>query len=218
MCLLCGPLEPVALCARCLARTTLDWEDRGEQSVGRAFFRTWLECVTHPSQVGSRLLGTGHAAAALGYSVVCQVLCLLPLALVLDGLLFTYLAPEKVGFPSIPVLSLSVAIAGASIAVPTLVTLCFAIWALLVRFFARRLGGRPVFEVLVRTASYGPSFVALPIFGVLLFPMALLQQSVMTSAHLVRHARLSHARAFGACACAWLAMFLAVLGLYLLVR
>jgi hypothetical protein len=218
MCLLCGPLEPVALCARCLARTSLDWEDRGDQTAARAFLRSWFECVTHPSQVGARLLGSGHAASALVYSVICSILCLLPLALVLDALLFTYLAPEKIGYPSIPVLSLSVAIAGASIAVPTLLTLCFAIWAVLVRFVARRLGGRPSLEVLIRTASYGPSLVALPIAGVLLLPMALIQQGAMTSAHLVRHAGLSRVQAFGSCAVSWLAILAALVSTYLLVR
>ncbi len=216
VCLMCGPLEPVALCPKCQARSVVDWEERGEHSPARAFMRTWLESVSKPGAVGARLLGSGHMLAAHGYAAICAGLCLVPMAIVIDGLLFTLPSPHAVGFPSMTVLSSAVAIAIGSVAVPTLVPLWWTSWALAVWGAVLLLGRRASFDVLLRTACYGPSLLALPVIGVLALPVALFQQGAMTVAYLVRQHGLTALSAWLACGGAWLGLSLVPLTMLLL--
>jgi hypothetical protein len=194
------------LCARCLSRTTLDWEERGEQSLPRAFLRTVIECASRPSQVGARLSGPGHVLAAQAFAATAFLLGLLPGAIVLDVLLFTFYSDVAVGFPQMSVLSLGVSLFTFTIVAATLMPPLFTLWAGLVVGFARAFGVRLLLDAVVRCACYGPSLCSIPWLGPVLLPLGLVQQALLTSAHVARHGELTRGWALSLCVAAWLAL------------
>src|SRR5690242_18258922 len=100
MCRLCGPLEPVPLCARCAVKTTLYWEEPGELSLLRAFVSTAREAVTSPTSVGARLGGAGHVPMALWFVSAAALCGLVPLSLLLAAPFVSLAEPARLGLRS----------------------------------------------------------------------------------------------------------------------
>jgi len=185
MCALCGPLEPVALCARCLLRSTVDWEERGELSLLRAFARTWLESAQSPAQLSLRLRGSGHVWSALSYAAVVAALSSVPLAFAFNVLLFSELVPETQGFVSMRMVGLGVMVAIGSVVVTSLVPALLVLWSLALCSWSRVRGAPLRFDVSVRATCYGVSLLAIPILGV---PLALAQEMWLARCLLMRGA------------------------------
>lgn len=182
MCTLCGPIEPVPMCARCLLRGTVDWEERGEQSMLRAFARTWLHSARRPAQLARSLHGEGHVSAALTYAAIVAALSSVPLALSFNVLLFGVLAPDAQGVVSMGVLGLGVTVAIGSVVVTSLVPVLLVLWALFVCGIGR-LRDRPRrFDHTVRGVCYGVSLLALPLVGL---PLAVIQE--LWIGHVLHH-------------------------------
>ena len=173
MCVLCGPLEPAALCARCLLRSTVDWEERGELSLLRAFVRTWLESAQNPARLALRLRGSGHVLSALSYAAVVAALSSVPLAFAFNVLLFGVLAPEAEGLLSMRVLGLGVTVAIGSVVVTSLVPALLFSWSLAVCGLARVRGVPLRVDTTIRAVCYGVSALAIPVIGL---PLAILQE------------------------------------------
>ncbi len=204
MCALCGPLVPVPVCARCLLRATVDWEERGEISLSRAFLSTARECITSPSKVGARLGGFGHGFSALTFAALSALVGALPLALVFDAVLLSVSDTELDTFRGMSVLTLSAVVAIASIAYASLLPVLLALWASFLWSFARALGAHPSYETLLRAGCYGTSPCALPLLGPLLAPLAVVQQGLLVRAVLTRDGMLSGGLSFVCTLLAWL--------------
>ena len=174
MCSLCGPLLPRPLCARCSARGAADWEERGDQFWGRALFATCREALLSPAGLGARLSGAGRSGWALSYLALCALLGALPLCLLVAGLLLTVANPLTLGLRSTGVLSLAVTVALACIGFATLLPLAYTLWTASLALWSRALGMDVRFELLLRAGAYGLSWLAVPLFGPLLLPLALL--------------------------------------------
>jgi hypothetical protein len=174
MCALCGPLSTRPLCGRCSARGAVEWEERGDQFWGRALLSTFWEAVTGPRKLGKRLAGGGRVAWALGYAALCTFLGALPLSLAIAALLLTVADPLTLGMRSTGVMSLAVTCVLASVGVATLLPLFLLLWAALLRLMALALGIETRFDLLLRASTYGLSLLAIPLFGPLLAPLALL--------------------------------------------
>lgn len=174
MCALCGPLAPRPLCARCSARGAVDWEERGDQFWGRALVSTFWEAVSGPRRLGRRLGGTGRVGWALGYASLCTFLGTLPLSLLVAAGLMTVADPLTLGIRSTGVMSLAVSSVLASVGVATLLPLMLLGWAGLSWLMAGLFGLETRFDLLLRATAYGLSLIAIPLFGPLLVPFALL--------------------------------------------
>jgi hypothetical protein len=111
---------------------------------------------------------------ALGYGALCTLLGTLPLALLVAALLLTVADPLKLGMRSTGVMGLAVFSVLASVGVATLLPLALVAWAGIVRLTASLFGLDTRFDLLLRAASYGLSLSAIPLFGPLLLPLALL--------------------------------------------
>lgn len=185
MCVLCGPLEPLALCARCLLRGTVDWEERGELSLLRAFARTWLESVSGPARLSLRLRGSGHVLSALSYAAIVAALSSVPLAFLFNVLLFGVLAPKVEGFVSMRVLGLGVTVAIGSVVVTSLVPIAILLWSLAVCGLSKWTRTPLRLDTTIRASCYGVSALAIPIAGV---PLAFAQELWLVRALLSRDA------------------------------
>jgi hypothetical protein len=172
MCGLCGPLSPAPLCARCGVRGAVDWEERGEQSLLRAFFSTFKEAVTTPRQLGARLNGAGRVGLAFSYAVSCTLLGTVPLAFLVAALLMTVADPLILGMRSTGVLSNAVSTVLSAVALATLLPAALFGWASWVFLVARVLLVQVRFDQLVRAGLYGFSLIAVPLLGPLLAPLA----------------------------------------------
>jgi len=173
ICTLCGPIEPVAMCARCVLKGTLDWEERGGESPLRAFARTWFLSVRHPAQLARGLHGQGHIGAALTYAAIVAAISSLPLALSFSFLLFSAFAPDTQGILSMGVLGLSVMVAIGSVVVTSLVPILLFFWALFLCGVLRWQGTPCRLDRTVRVVCYGASLLALPLVGL---PLAVAQE------------------------------------------
>jgi hypothetical protein len=174
MCSLCGPLVPRPLCARCGARGQVDWEERGDQSWGRALFTTFAEALASPAALGARLSGAGRAGWALSYLALCALIGALPLCLLVAALLLTVADPLTLGLRSTGVLGLAVTVALACIGFATLLPLLHVLWTASLLALSRLFGLELRFEPVLRAGAYGLSLVAVPLLGPLLLPLALL--------------------------------------------
>ncbi len=183
MCGLCGPFEPSALCARCLLRSTVDWEERGELSLLRAFARTWLESVQNPGRLALRLRGSGHVLSALSYAALVAALSSVPLAFAFNVLLFGVLAPHAEGLLSMRVLGLGITVAIGSVVVTSLVPALLLGWSLAICGLARLRGTPLGIDTTVRAVCYGASSLAIPLVGL---PVAILQELWMVRCLLMR--------------------------------
>jgi hypothetical protein len=173
VCRLCTPLEPVALCGRCVVRTTVDWEERGELGLLRAFLSTLRQASTGPLQLGGRLAGAGHLVRALEFALLCAVSRLLPLSMLAAVPLLTWADAAKLGLDSTGFLGTAVSLLPGSLVLSTLWAVGVAAFAAWLWVCASALGIVVRFDVLTRAASYGASPLALPVFGPLLLPLAL---------------------------------------------
>ena len=162
------------MCARCGARSTLEWEERGDTTLMTAFVRTFLESVRWPGALGTRLCEVGHGAAAFGYAVFSSLVGLLPLSFVVTALLVLVADAHRLGLRSTSVLTIAVLSLLSPLAASVLFGLSLALWALLLWGAARSLGSRMRYDRLLRLSSYGTSLVALPLLGPLLLPVAVL--------------------------------------------
>lgn len=174
VCSLCGPITSRALCGRCSARGAVDWEERGDQSWGRALAATFWEAVSTPRRLGRRLSGSGRVGWALGYVAICTFLGTLPLSLVIAALLLTVADPLTLGIRSTGVMSLAVSSVLATVGVASLLPLALALWTAVLQLSARWLGIEARFDLLLRSGAYALSLVALPLIGPALLPVALL--------------------------------------------
>ena len=184
MCSLCGPLSPRPLCARCSARGAVDWEERGEQSWARALITTSREALLSPASLGARLSGSGRVGWALSYLALSALVGALPLCLLVAALLLTVADPLTLGLRSTGVLSMAVTVALACIGFATLLPLLYTAWSASLTLWTRALGAEARFELLLRAGAYGLSWVAVPLFGPLLLPLALIWMLVAEHAAL----------------------------------
>jgi hypothetical protein len=173
VCRLCTPLEPVPLCHRCVVRATVDWEERGELGMLRAFWSTWRMGLVAPLSLGRRLGGAGHLVHALQYVFLCGVSGLLPLSIAGAVPLLTWADAPRLGLHSTGLLGTAVSLVPASLVISTLLAMCLALAALAL-WTACRLWGLSVrYDVIARAGAYGASPLALPVLGPLLLPVGL---------------------------------------------
>jgi hypothetical protein len=184
VCRLCGPLEPVALCPTCAIKTTLDWEEPGDHGPVRAFVLTLREAIGSPSRVGARLGGSGHVLAALSYVTACGISGGVPLALLMAVPLVSIANPNELGLRSTSVMSIAVSLVLSSVAAATLLALLVAALATLIWLMARLAGVPLRYDVQLRASAYGMSFMALPLIGPALWPVALVQSLIASRAAL----------------------------------
>jgi hypothetical protein len=173
VCRLCTPLEPVPLCARCAVRATVDWEERGELGVLRAFLRTLRVALGAPITLGTRLGGAGHLVHALQFTALCALSGLLPLALTAAVPLLTWADPPRHGLRSTGLLGAAVSLVPGSLVLATLAALGVPLISAVFWLSARALRVSIRYDVLTRAAAYGLSFLALPLLGPLLLPIGL---------------------------------------------
>ncbi len=173
VCRLCTPLEPVPLCHRCAVRATVDWEERGELGLSRAFWGTLRASFSGPARLGRRLGGTGHAGYALQYVFLCGVSGLLPLSIVGAVPLLTWADAPRLGLHSTGLLGAAVSLVPGSLVLATLLALGVALGSLWLWCVARATGLFVRYDVIVRAAAYGSSPLALPVLGPVLLPVVL---------------------------------------------
>lgn len=174
LCVLCGATSPLPICARCAARGSVDWEEEGEQSWGRSLFTTFREALLAPHRLGTRLGGAGRAGLASLYAAVCAALGLVPLAMLTSGLMLTVADPKTLGMRSTSLLSSAVFLVLFAVGVASALPLLLSAWCALLWLGARVLGVQVRLDVLVRASAYGLSPLAIPLFGPVLLPLALL--------------------------------------------
>ncbi len=173
VCRLCTPLEPVALCTRCVVRATVDWEERGELGLLRAFWTTFRVSMRAPVRLGLRLGGAGHAVHALQYAALCSVCGLLPLSLLVAVPLLGWADALRLGLRSTGLLGTAVSLVPFALVVSTLVPLALALLAYWVWLCAFLCGVRVRHDVMLRGAAYGASLLAVPVLGPMLLPLVL---------------------------------------------
>jgi len=173
VCRLCTPLEPVAMCNRCVVRATVDWEERGELGAARAFWGTLRVSLSEPLRLGRRLGGAGHWVHALQFVFLCGVCGLLPLATVGAVPLLAGADAPRLGLHSTGMLGTAVSLLPASLVLSTLLALVVALWSAWLWVLCRGLGISIRYDVLTRAAAYGLSPLAVPVLGPLLLPVAL---------------------------------------------
>ena len=195
MCALCGPLLPSPLCVRCAVRSAVDWEERGDQFWGRALFATFREALLSPWQLGARLSGEGRLGWAAMYAVCCGLLGAVPLSVLSAALLMTVADPVTLGMRSTSVLSSAVFLVLFTVGAASLLPAVLCVWSALVCGVARAFGVAVRFDVVVRASAYGLSALAVPFFGPLLLPVALV--FMMLCLHGALTARAGAARAYG---------------------
>ncbi|HEX6241849.1 MAG TPA: hypothetical protein VFZ61_13165 [Polyangiales bacterium] len=162
----------------------MDWEERGDQFWGRALVATFREALLAPAGLGARLSGSGRVGWALSYLALITLLGALPLCLLVAALLLTVADPLTLGLRSTGVLSMAVTVALACIGFATLLPLFYTAWSASLTLWARALGGDARFELLLRAGAYGLSWLAVPLFGPLLSPLALIWMLVAEHAAL----------------------------------
>lgn len=202
VCRLCTPLEPVAMCNRCVVRATVDWEERGEMGALRAFWCTLRLSLAGPLTLGRRLGGAGHLVHALQFVFLCGVSGLLPLSVVAAVPLLTWADAPRLGLHSTGLLGTAVSLLPASLVISTLLCLCVALFAGWLWALGRAWGVRTRYDVIARAAAYGLSPLALPVVGPLLLPLGLFWSGLALYGAL--SARGDAARAFGSLATSWL--------------
>jgi hypothetical protein len=174
LCRLCAPLEPVSLCPRCVARGTVDWEERGDLGPGRAFLSTARESLSGPLRLGAKLNGAGHAGSALQYAFLCGICGLFPLSLLAAAPLLSWADAQRLGLESTGSLGAAVAVVLGALIASTLLASCVGVvvtWL----WCAAVLSGVDVrLDVLLRAAAYGMSPLAIPILGPIASPLACL--------------------------------------------
>jgi hypothetical protein len=151
----------------------VDWEERGELGLSRAFFSTLRESLGGPVRLGQKLGGAGYMSAALQYTFLCGLCGALPLALLAAVPLLIWADPQRLGLSSTGSLGAAVAgVLGAFVAstLLTLVPVLLGAWGWLLGL---SFGTRLRYDVALRAAAYGASLIALPVLGPLLLPLAL---------------------------------------------
>lgn len=202
VCRLCTPLEPLPLCARCVLRCTVDWEERAELGLFRAFLRTLRESLGAPGRVGRTLGGAGHVAAALEYAALCALCGLLPLSLAAATPLLAWADAHRLGLESTGILGAAVALVLGALVASTLFAFAVGLGALWLWGVARAFGIPTRLDLLLRALAYGASPVAVPLLGPALSPVALLFS--LLSAHAALRARAAAGPVAGALAVATL--------------
>ncbi|MFT3923505.1 MAG: hypothetical protein QM778_13300 [Myxococcales bacterium] len=173
VCRLCTPLEPVAMCNRCVVRATVDWEERGELGISRAFWNTLRAGLAGPFSLGRRLGGAGHLVHALQFVFLCGVCGLLPLSIAGAVPLLTWADAPRLGLHSTGLLGTAVSLVPASLVFSTLLSLGVAVYAGWLWALCRMLQIAVRYDVLVRATAYGLSPLAIPVLGPLLLPVGL---------------------------------------------
>lgn len=173
VCRLCGPVSPVALCQRCGVRSTVDWEERAEQGLLRAFGATCLASLRKPVRLGGRLGGSGHLGPALQYMALCALSGLLPLALALVVPVLGFAEVTRFGIRSTGLLGTAASLLPLALVLSTLLPLLGLLASRWIWLCARACGARVRYDVVLRGFAYGLSPLAIPLLGPLLFPFAL---------------------------------------------
>jgi hypothetical protein len=162
------------MCARCAARGSVDWEERGDQFWGRALFLTFREALLSPRSLGLRLSGAGRVGLAALYNVSCGLLGCVPLAVLAAALTMPVADALTLGIRSTSLLSNAVLMVLFAVGTASLLPLALGLWSLLLLALARCLRVTVSFAVLFRASAYGVSLLAVPLLGPLLLPLALL--------------------------------------------